>query len=250
MKRFSALIKTLTCTTLALGISLMVLGCNSDSAESIVRNIEIIVQGFYGPTSGNTTIVSGNTGGEVTLLNVRQNGANLEAVDNNNIIFSGTVGQATEDTASFTLRGNTTIGTEVTISGTINVPVGSSSATMAATWIEPTLFANLSAEATVPVNDPDTGDGDDGGDTNDVSNLTVTANPSTIDTTSTDLTSSISVRGSDGDLSATLSSSTLGEITSTSGDGAVYRANPVTGTQNITVTDGTGASDSVTITQN
>jgi hypothetical protein len=151
---------------LALCCLCLTAGCNSDSAERIYREVALLVSGFYVPVEGNGTIVAGNTGAAVTSLNLRQAGDQLEGVDNNGVVFRGTIGRASEDAASFTLVGQTTAGEKVTISGNIQVPVGSGDATMRGTWIEPSVFGAVAARASVPVNNPPSS----GSNTNQVGN--------------------------------------------------------------------------------
>jgi hypothetical protein len=242
-----------------MGGTLLFLGCEGDSSESIIRNVLLNVSGLYRPPSGNTTIVSGNTGAPVTQLDLRQTGDKLEAIDNNNLIFKGSIGRATEEQAGFTLNGQTTAGQGVTISGTITVPSGTGDGTMQATWIEPSLFAQLYAEASVPVNDPVSTNGTDGTDgvttngtdngngtvTNGTSDVSITPTSATIDVTDgTDLSRSFTASGGDGSYSWFISSQTLGTLTE-SGASATYTANEVTGIQSLTVFDGTGAQGNV-----
>ncbi len=147
----------------------LIAGCDGDSAETIVRTLTINVTGFYGPEEGREVIVEGHTGPPITRLNVRQFGDRLEAVDNHGAIYRGTIGQAADAIASFTLKGKNGVGQDVTISGTITVPVGSSDATMRGTWIEPSTYGAIAARATVPVNTPPS---DGGSRTNDNGNGT------------------------------------------------------------------------------
>jgi hypothetical protein len=124
-------------------------GCEVGSADSVVRTLGIDFTGFYQGygTNGTQLVVPPNSGDAVTLLNLRQNGDQLEVIDNNGIVFRGVLGNLVEQTASFTLEGSTTVGNPVTISGTLT-GVGTAG-TMHGTWIEPDLYATLSAQGVI-----------------------------------------------------------------------------------------------------
>jgi hypothetical protein len=129
------------------------LGCNGDSAEGIVRNVGLVVEGFYQHSDEGSSLVSKTSGAPVTAMNLRQSGDQLEGIDNNNVVFRGTIGQVVDgDKATFTLSGNSTSGEPATISG--NITVSGTQATMNGTWIEPTLFGTVFGVATVPTNAP------------------------------------------------------------------------------------------------
>ena len=250
MKFLTRISTFLAIIVLALGSVFFTAGCSGDSAETIYRNVALIVTGFYVPVEGNETIVAGNTGAPVTAMNLRQSGDQLESVDNNGSIFRGTIGRVGDDLASFTLNGQTTAGQDVTISGTIGVAVGSTEASMRATWIEPTVVGAVAAVASVPINNPvSTNDTDNGSGGSDGDALTITASgSSTIDITTSDLTRNFTASGGDGNYSWSLSNSSLGGI-SGSGNSVTYIANQVEGSQTVRVTDGASASDAATVTQ-
>lgn len=130
--------------------TLFSIGCDGDSSESIVRNVTLLVSGFY--QNGGNPIPQNQTGNPVTSLNLAQSGDQLSAKDNNGHLFKGSIGRATESEASFTLTGKTTAGQDVTISGTIKVAVDSTEGVMQGTWLEPSIAAPLFARATVPQN--------------------------------------------------------------------------------------------------
>jgi hypothetical protein len=234
MTLLSRISTSLAALALALGALFLVVGCNSDSAEKIFRNVPLLVEGFYVPVEGNTTIVAGNTGAPVTALNLRQSGDQLEAVDNNGLVFRGTIGRAGESEASFTLNGQSTAGGKVTISGNIQVPVGSGNATMRGTWIEPSVFGAVAAVASVPVNNPPSSN------TTSALSIAVTGGAS-IDTSGTDLERTLTASGGDGTYTWTRSSTLLGGLSPTQGRTVTYTALSGTdGGQTITVTDGSG----------
>lgn len=140
--------------TLTAGLTtLFLLGCEIDSADSVVRNVEINYAGFYVGDGG--SLVSQQTGAKTTSLNLRQTGDQLEAVDNNGIVFRGTLGSIVDETATFVLDGATTAGQSVTIDGTLTA--SGTEGTMRGTWIEPALYGTVSGKATInpsPTNSP------------------------------------------------------------------------------------------------
>jgi len=119
--------------------------CKIESTNTVIRSVGINVAGLY--RNGEARIVSQNTGAAITSLNVIQNGDRLDMVDNNGMIFRGTIGNAQGTSASFTVKGSTTAGAEAIISGTFTVSGNTS--TMSGTWAEPSLFATVSASASV-----------------------------------------------------------------------------------------------------
>ncbi|MBP7829890.1 MAG: hypothetical protein KA248_08235 [Kiritimatiellae bacterium] len=138
-------------------VFLALCGCEVGSADSVVRMVAVDFSGFYQGTGSNGTqmVSPANSGDEVTLLNLRQNGDQLEAIDNNGIVFRGTLGNLVDTTASFTLEGRTTVGRSVTISGTLSGE--GTDGTMRGTWIEPNQYSTLYAEAVInpsPTNNP------------------------------------------------------------------------------------------------
>ena len=132
-----------------LGVVLISAGCNVQSGNDAVRTISASISGFYTNPDGGR-MVTQNTGNTVTQMNVTQQGDQLTAIDNNGNIFRGTIGRADESTATFELRGQTTTGQPVTISG--NFVINGTTGTMQGTWIEPSLFGSIFGQATVDAN--------------------------------------------------------------------------------------------------
>lgn len=228
MKKFLYAISA--CGLVSLGV--LISGCETDSSNTVIRNVDITVEGYY---SG-SPIVSQNTGASITSLNLRQTGDQLEAIDNNNSVFSGTIGQVTDSSvASFTITGLTTVGNEATISGSITV--SGSQATMNGTWIEDSLYGSVYATATVPTNSvPET--------------LTIRANPNTgtiVDGGTITFTAS---GGNSTSYSWSLSEPALGSPDVGSGSVFTYTANEQSGDQTITVEDASSSEKSVTVSQN
>ena len=148
--------------TLIAGLTtLFLLGCEIGEADSVVSNVEINYAGFYVGDGG--SLVSEQTGAKTTSLNLRQTGDQLEAVDNNGIVFRGTIGSVVEETATFILDGSTTAGQTVTIDGTLTA--SGTEGTMRGTWIEPALYGTVSGKATInpsPTNSTDDNTGTNG----------------------------------------------------------------------------------------
>lgn len=124
-------------------------GCKIDSADSVIRDVPINVAGVYRNADGR--IITQHTGAAITSMNVIQNGSELQGIDNNGMVFRGSIGSVTGEgnarLASFTLRGLTTAGQEGVISGTFSA--SGNEATMRGTWAEPTTFGNVLATASV-----------------------------------------------------------------------------------------------------
>lgn len=124
--------------------------CDISSSGSATRNVPIVVEGFYARANGEA-IVSRTSGAPVRNLNLRQSGDQLEAIDNNGIVFRGTIGQVIEGSrASFTMEGRSTSGNRATLTGNFNV--SGSVSTMSGSWIEDMLVGQLFATAQVPTN--------------------------------------------------------------------------------------------------
>ena len=224
MKNFVRLVFVFATT--ALGF--LIAGCETDSAEQVYRQVDITVEGYY----TGSPIVSQNTGAAITSLNLRQAGDQLEAIDNNNSVFSGTIGQVTDSSiATFTITGLTTVGNEATISGSITVE--GTQATMRGTWIEDSLFGSVYATASVP--------------TNSVSvNLSLSPTTATL-AVNESATFTVS-GGASTSYSWSLSSSTAGSLNTTTGSSVSYTASTSGTTQTISVTDGT-TTKTATVTQ-
>lgn len=143
-------------------MTVLLTGCDIDSAENAARNPGINVEGFY-VGQGDGPVVPTTSGAPVLNMNLTQNGDQLQVIENNGIIFRGSLGQVVDTRASFTLTGRATSGQEVTISGTFTVNGTTSS--MQGSWIEPTLVSTVFGTATVaeaptpPDNGPDNPDG-------------------------------------------------------------------------------------------
>ena len=130
-------------------------GCSVDSSDEFYRDVGVDFTGYYTPKSGDRIVVN-NSGAAITTLNLIQTGDDLQAVDNNGRIFKGTIGEVIDQTASFTMEGPTTTGSEGTFAGNLR-KTGDTSADMSGTWVEADRFSTFAATGSVsptPTNDP------------------------------------------------------------------------------------------------
>lgn len=151
-------------------------GCETDSADTLIRDVSVNYTGYYRPCDGNTAIVSHNSGNRIRSLDLRQNGDRLEAIDNNGMIWRGSLGEPQNGRSSFELRGRTTDGTEAVFSGILTSSdagqpsSGGAQGTMTGTYIEPDRYSPFCGRATIP----GSSGGGGGGGTNTNTNVTVT----------------------------------------------------------------------------
>lgn len=125
-------------------------GCEVGSVDNAVPNSSGGFSGIYSNPNGGA-MVTKNSGSEVTSLNITQFGDELNGVDNNGILFKGTLNvtasSSTSSTSSataaatFSLQGSTTAGAQVTITG--NLSAVGSTATMNGIWIEPNINSTI-----------------------------------------------------------------------------------------------------------
>jgi len=222
----------------------MLAGCETSSAEGVVRTVDIVVTGFYAHPDDGNFMVPNTSGAPIQSMNLRQSGDQLEGVDNNGIIFRGSIGRVIEGSAAtFNLEGASTSGQPAVISG--NIEVSGGNAIMRGTWIETTLFSTVFGQATVP--QVDTGGGDGGNGNGD--NLAVSPRSATIEAIGG--TQTFSASGGQGRIIWTLSRPELGAITSVDGsrnERVTYAANG-TGNNTITATDEALATANASIAQ-
>ncbi len=205
-------------------------GCELDSADSVVRET-LYVQGYYQNPDG--PVVGRNSGAQIKSLDVRQTGDQLEAIDNNNKVFRGTIGNASANSASFTLEGETTAGREGIMSGTFEV--SGSAATMRGTWIEDDFYSTVYAVATIPTN------GGGGGGTS------VKISPTSATLSSNNQTQVFTASGGSGSYTWSLSNNS-GSINPTTGSSVTYTRTG-SGNNTITVTDSKNRTASASISQ-
>lgn len=230
------MISALNTTSLILGCLVgvgLLCGCEVGSSDSVTRNVGFDVTGFYQhPNYPAQKLVAENTGSPITSLSLNQTGDQLEARDNNGIVFSGTIGDASDSSASFTLEGETTAGQSATISGTITVDGGN--ATMRGTWIEPSLYSTVYGIGTVPTT------------ASPVEDFRIEPSSATISTNSSiDLTIIGGQPGGD----VSWSNHSIGSLTEVSDNVVRYTAFGMPGTNTITATAQDGRTLTATIVQ-
>ena len=201
-------------------------GCIGDSAEGIVREVGLNVESFYrGQQNGK--LVNNNPGNAITDMNLRQNGDKLEGVDNNGNIFRGTIGRASGNSASFTLEGPTTAGNVGVIAGAFTVSGNTS--VMRGTWAEAALFSTVLGTGVVA--------------SNSVPSESIVVSPSSA-TVTVGATQNFTASGGDGNYTWTQGS--RGTISNNTGANTTY-TRVSSGTDQLIVTNGSGASASATI---
>ncbi|NCC62202.1 MAG: hypothetical protein EOM12_14960 [Verrucomicrobiae bacterium] len=123
----------------AVFVAALMVSCEIDSGEHATRGVDIDVEGLY---SGGP-LVSGNTDGSITSLDIHQAGDRLEAVDNRGILYKGTIGQVTAagESATYTIRGNNLNEVEITASGVFQMD--GDKMVMTGTWIEPDKYCTI-----------------------------------------------------------------------------------------------------------
>lgn len=125
------------------GITLI--SCDIQSGNDFVRNTSIQLAGTYRNENG---IPSRQSGARTTRITLTQSGDQLFGVDEHNIRWSGKITRAESAAfATVNIKGGTTAGGEVTLTGEVRVE--GTLARMTGIWIEPGYTSNFSAEATV-----------------------------------------------------------------------------------------------------
>jgi len=221
-------IKWLPSFVIALAGIVGLLGCDTNSPDTAYRDTQIRVQGVYTRSGGR--LVDRNTGAAVTSMNVIQTGNDLQAIDNNGVVFRGRIGSDNESSATFSLAGQTTAGQKVTITG--NFTVSGNTGTMDGTWIEPSLTSRIYGSATVP-DQPD--------------NTTVRVSPTSATLSSNGQSRTFTASGGNGTFSWSVSPAGAGAVSPSAGSSVTY-VRAAAGTATLTVTSD-GASASATITQ-
>jgi hypothetical protein len=137
-------VKIMIAVTAAFAAGIGFMGCEISSSDETVRQVSLQIAGTYTNSSGIPTRQSGSA---VTTLTLLQSGDRLEGIDNFGRRWEGNIGRADTRVATLTLEGQTTTGVPVVITGQIQV--NGTTGTLSGIWVEPSLRANLSAEATV-----------------------------------------------------------------------------------------------------
>jgi hypothetical protein len=220
-------------------------GCEVDSATDVQRNVGVDFTGFYtraGTSNALLAVVGRNTGHSITSLDLRQGGDRLEAIDNNGIVFKGSIGTFDGTTASFDLSGKTTAGNAATISGTLTAAggstgtVGATTGTMQGTWIEDSLFSTVFAQASIP--GISTGGGGGGGG----SGLSISPNSTTV---AIGGQQTFTASGGNGTVSWALSSN-VGSLSTSTGNSTIF-TRTAAGSVTLTASDSSGDTTSAAI---
>ncbi len=145
------------CLLLGMAASSLFSGCEVGSVDDVVRTVGVDYTGYYdADQSVSSNFLSApNSGKRVTSLNLRQTGDELEAIDNNQLIFRGTIGNYDGENSTFTLEGYTSVNQPATLSGTLTS--SGTDAKMRGTWIEAGIYANIYGDGTInpsPTNAP------------------------------------------------------------------------------------------------
>ncbi|MCX7007789.1 MAG: hypothetical protein NTY53_11180 [Kiritimatiellaeota bacterium] len=141
--------KAKTCWwTVALGSLLAVgllPGCEVGSPDTVEATANGDFSGRY--ANGSSPMVNNNSGNAINTMALNQSGNQLQAVDNNGILFKGTIGDILNSSASFTLNGVTTAGQTVAINGTLRA-VGTT-ASLSGIWAEPGVYSSIYGTASI-----------------------------------------------------------------------------------------------------
>lgn len=119
-------------------------GCEIRGGNDTVRDVPLNITGAYVNTDG---IPRRQSGRRITTFNLSQTGDQLFVIDNEGTRWTGSIGRVRDNSASVTLRGMTTDGNEVVITG--NIRVEGTTANLTGTWVEPGFTSEISAEAGV-----------------------------------------------------------------------------------------------------
>jgi hypothetical protein len=236
---------------LPLALTLLTTGCEVDSADTFIRDVPVDFSGFYVGCSNGAPIVQANSGNRIRTLDLRQNGDQLEAFDNNGAIWRGSLGEVQNGRSSFTLEGRTSTGVEGLFSGTLSSSGGGSTTSVSAangnmtgTYIEPDRFSTFCGNADIPGS---IGGGDDGGGSGGGGDVTIS-----LSALSVGINGSVTADASGGTSPYTWTViSGPGTISPVDNDTATYSRGTATGTSaTIRATDNDGNTDTAVITFN
>ena len=235
--------------------ALFLAACDVDSVDSVTAtpsdNSGTIYNysGLYARavTNGLGPLVfpaNGQSGTVLTWLRLIQYGNVLEGYDNAGLTWSGNISAQNGGAASFNLNGRTTAGNSVSIAGTLSTEtVGSSTngsatvsgatSTMDATWIEPSFSGSIIASATIspPVTAP-----------------ALKISPASASLSTNNATVQFSASGGSGTYNWSVSETSKGNISPTSGNLTTYTATHVAGNNTVTLTDSAGRSVTALVT--
>lgn len=141
--------KAMTCwMTVVLG-GLLAIGLLPGCEVGNPNTVEVTANGNFSGrySNGSSPMVNNNSGNAINTLALNQAGNQLEAVDNNGILFKGTLGDILNASASFTLNGVTTAGQTVAVNGTLRA--SGTTATMTGIWVEPGVYSSIYGTASI-----------------------------------------------------------------------------------------------------
>ena len=241
--RFASFLRRLS---LAAAVSLAAFalagGCDVDSVDStssVVSDNSGTIYNFAGmymnPNNSSSTnsalpIVfpeGRQSGVALTWMRLLQYGSVLEAYDNASQKWSGSISSLQGSTATFSLRGQTSAGQAVDIVGTMTY--ASQQSTIDAAWIEPAFSGTFNARATVtPAN------------TNSPAPA-LTLAPTSASLNTNVVTATFTATGGSGSYVWSVSDTTRGTVSPSTGSTVVYTSTRVAGSNTIRVTDTAGA---------
>jgi hypothetical protein len=218
---------------LALPLFAGLAGCDIDSTTATTSDNSGTIYNFSGlymhPDSTGTNVyplvypTNGPSGKLITSLRLLQYGSVLEAYDSASQTWTGSISDLKSDTATFSLKGRTTAGQAVEIAGTM--VYADQESTMDASWIEASYYGSVSAKATVsPAN------------TNS-SDTSLSISPTSVTLNSSKSNQVFTASGGSGTYVWTVTSSTLGAVSPSSGSSVTYTSTKVVGTNTVRVTD-------------
>lgn len=231
---------------LALGLAACDIG-STDSTTAVISDSKGNIYNYSGMymsatnSEGSTTGYAGlvfpanrQSGQILTWLRLLQYGSALEAYDNAGQSWSGNISVQNGEVASFNMRGKTTAGASVEVTGTLSYE--NQLSTMDATWIEPSFAGNFFAKATVsPVvtSSPP-------------SKLTI--DPSSANLSTNDRTRTFTAKGGTEPYTWKVTSASLGSVSPATGASTVYTSTHVAGNNTLTLTDSAGNTATASIT--
>lgn len=243
MKKRSFSLTRFATLTVAVLLTAFLAACDvgsSDDTSAVAVSDNGTVYDFSGnyENSGSDIVRDQKSGTKITYLRLTQYGKSLEGFDNASKTWKGHISTLTDaGVANFTLDGSTSDGVAIQIAGTL--AHNSGNATMNASWIAPSYYSTVYAKATVA-----------NASSNNNNTTTVSISPGNVSVAS-EGKQVFSAKDGISPYSWSLSSSTYGNISDTTGNSTTFTALVVTGTTHevtLTLRDGTGETAKATIT--
>jgi len=222
---------------------IMLNGCEVQNVNGTTRLVDADVSGVYRNSASNENngvFVSRNSGKPVNSMDLRQNGSDLAGIDNNNKVFRGSIGTVNENVVSFQLDGETTAGSAVKMSGSIEISSGKG--VMRATWIEDSFYGTVYGVANGPTINTNTPS-----PSTDTSAVSISQKTATMTNNAPDLV--LKASGGSGSYNWSVSEEAKGTVDQKTGSSVKYRRKS-SGPNIVTVEDTeTGDKDTCNITQ-